>query len=99
MAAANSERFIVRAELRADNETVISYGFDLTASSVFVVTEWNAPIGTSVGLRLTIPLGHHEHRVECSDRDQRGAPAVVPDHPRADRRRGPDRRHPGRRRA
>ena len=42
-AAANSERFIVRAELRADDETVISYGFDLTASSVFVVTEWNAP--------------------------------------------------------
>jgi DNA-binding response OmpR family regulator len=55
MAAANSERFIVRAELRADDETVISYGFDLTASSVFVVTEWNAPIGTSVALRLSFP--------------------------------------------
>src|ERR1044071_5442873 len=55
MAAANSERFIVRAELRADNETVISYGFDLTASSVFVVTEWHAPIGTSVSLRLSFP--------------------------------------------
>src|SRR5215510_407068 len=55
MAAANSERFIVRAELRADDETVISYGFDLTASSVFVVTEWNAPIGTSVSLRLSFP--------------------------------------------
>jgi len=55
MAAANSERFIVRAELRADDDTVISYGFDLTASSVFVVTEWNAPIGTSVALRLSFP--------------------------------------------
>src|SRR6185295_8432590 len=55
MAVANSERFIVRAELRADDATIISYGFDLTASSVFVVTEWNAPIGTSVALRLSFP--------------------------------------------
>jgi DNA-binding response OmpR family regulator/Tfp pilus assembly protein PilZ len=55
MAAANSERFIVRAELRAGTDLVISYGFDLTASSVFVVTEWHAPIGTSVSLRLSFP--------------------------------------------
>lgn len=55
MAAANSERFIVRAELRAGNDVVISYGFDLTASSVFVVTEWHAPIGTRVALRLSFP--------------------------------------------
>jgi DNA-binding response OmpR family regulator/Tfp pilus assembly protein PilZ len=55
MAAANSERFIVRAELRAGDETVISYGFDLTASSIFVVTEWHAPIGTTVSLRLSFP--------------------------------------------
>jgi DNA-binding response OmpR family regulator/Tfp pilus assembly protein PilZ len=55
MAAANSERFIVRAELRAGDDVVISYGFDLTASSVFVVTEWHAPIGTHVSLRLSFP--------------------------------------------
>ena len=55
MAAANSERFIVRAEVRAGDETVVSYGFDLTASSVFVVTEWHAPIGTEVSLRLSFP--------------------------------------------
>jgi DNA-binding response OmpR family regulator len=55
MAAANSERFIVRAELRSGDETVISYGFDLTSSSVFVVTEWHAPIGTAVSLRLSFP--------------------------------------------
>jgi len=55
MAAANSERFIVRAEVRAADETVISYGFDLTASSVFVVTEWHAPIGTPVSVRLSFP--------------------------------------------
>jgi len=55
MAAASSERFIVRAELRAADETVISYGFDLTSSSVFVVTEWHAPIGTQVSVRLSFP--------------------------------------------
>lgn len=55
MAAANNERFIVRAEVRAGDDIVISYGFDLTASSIFVVTEWNAPIGTPVSLRLSFP--------------------------------------------
>lgn len=55
MAAANSERFIVRAEVRAGDDTVVSYGFDLTACSVFVVTEWHAPIGTQVSLRLSFP--------------------------------------------
>ena len=55
MATANSERFIVRAELRAGVDTVVSYGFDLTASSVFVVTEWHAPIGTTVSVRLSFP--------------------------------------------
>src|ERR1043166_8919471 len=60
MAAANTDRFIVRAEIRAagagaSDETVISYGFDVTASSIFVVTEWHAPIGTAVSLRLSFP--------------------------------------------
>jgi DNA-binding response OmpR family regulator/Tfp pilus assembly protein PilZ len=55
MAAANSERFIVRAEVRAGDDIVISYGFDLTSSSIFVVTEWHAPIGTPVSLRLSFP--------------------------------------------
>lgn len=55
MSAANRDRFIVRAEIRAADESVISYGFDLTSSSIFVVTEWHAPIGTSVSLRLSFP--------------------------------------------
>lgn len=55
MAAVNRDRFIVRAELRTGNDSVISYGFDLTSSSVFVVTEWNAPVGTTVSLRLSFP--------------------------------------------
>lgn len=52
---ASADRFIVRAELRAPGTTVVSYGFDLTERSIFVVTEWNAPIGTAVSVRLSFP--------------------------------------------
>lgn len=52
---ASADRFIVRAELRAPGTTVVSYGFDLTERSIFVVTEWNAPIGTPVSVRLSFP--------------------------------------------
>src|SRR3954467_13844764 len=55
MAPASSDRFIVRAEIRSAGESVISYGFDLTERSIFVVTEWNAPIGTSVSVRFSSP--------------------------------------------
>ncbi|HEX7839744.1 MAG TPA: response regulator [Kofleriaceae bacterium] len=55
MSVVNRDRFIVRAEIRAGDESVISYGFDLTSSSIFVVTEWHAPIGTAVSLRLSFP--------------------------------------------
>jgi len=55
MATANTDRFIVRAEIRSSGESVVSYGFDLTATSIFVVTEWNAAIGTQVELRLSFP--------------------------------------------
>lgn len=52
---ANSGRFIVRAEVRSPTGCVVSYGFDLTATSVFVVTEWHAAIGTAVSVRLSFP--------------------------------------------
>jgi DNA-binding response OmpR family regulator len=55
MAAGNRDRFIVRAELRAGDDAVISYGLDVTATSIFVVTEWHAPVGTPVQLRLSFP--------------------------------------------
>ncbi len=55
MAATTTDRFIVRAEIRSAGECVISYGFDLTERSIFVVTEWNAPIGTPVSVRLSFP--------------------------------------------
>jgi hypothetical protein len=34
---------------------VISYGLDLTQTSIFVVTEWHAAIGTPVSVRLSFP--------------------------------------------
>jgi DNA-binding response OmpR family regulator len=55
MAAVSKGRFIVRAEIRSPSESVISYGLDLTATSIFVVTEWHAAIGTAVSLRLSFP--------------------------------------------
>jgi DNA-binding response OmpR family regulator len=57
MAIANRDRFIVRAEIRihSSSEGVVSYGFDLTPTSIFVVTEWHAAIGTPVSVRLSFP--------------------------------------------
>jgi DNA-binding response OmpR family regulator len=55
MAAVSKGRFIVRAEIRSSSESVISYGLDLTATSIFVVTEWHAAIGTAVSVRLSFP--------------------------------------------
>jgi CheY-like chemotaxis protein len=56
-----ADRFILRAELRtldeaqAPNEAIVSYGYDLTERSVFVVTDWQAPVGTAVVARLSLP--------------------------------------------
>jgi len=55
MAIADWGRFILRAEIHSSSEHVVSYGFDLTATSIFVVTEWYAAIGTQVSLRLSFP--------------------------------------------
>jgi DNA-binding response OmpR family regulator len=55
MAIANWGRFIVRAEIHLSSERVVSYGFDLTTTSIFVVTEWHAAIGTPVSLRMSFP--------------------------------------------
>ena len=40
MTTANGGRFILRAEIRSSSDFVIAYGVDLTATSIFVVTEW-----------------------------------------------------------
>src|SRR6185503_15255965 len=55
MATSSKGRFIVRAEIRSSSESIISYGIELTATSIFVVTEWHAAVGTPVSLRLSFP--------------------------------------------
>jgi len=47
--------FILRTEIRTPRETVISYGYDLTPTSVFVVTDWHAPLDAPVTVRLSFP--------------------------------------------
>jgi CheY-like chemotaxis protein len=49
------ERFILRTEIQTARETVVSYGYDLTPSSVFVVTDWHAPLDAQVTVRLSFP--------------------------------------------
>lgn len=48
-------RFILRAELHTVRETVLSYAYDLRADSVFVVTDWTAPVDSQLTLRLSLP--------------------------------------------
>lgn len=49
------ERFIVRAEIQTPFETIVSYGYDLAPTSVFVVTDWVSAVDTRVTLRLSLP--------------------------------------------
>jgi CheY-like chemotaxis protein len=46
---------LLRAEIRSERETVVSYARDLTKTSVFVVTDWRPPIHTEVHLRISFP--------------------------------------------
>lgn len=50
-------RFILRAELSAFDapDPIITYGFDLAPSSIFVVTEWKPPASEPVLLRISFP--------------------------------------------
>jgi DNA-binding response OmpR family regulator len=48
-------RLVLRAELRHGSDVVISYAFDIAACSAFVATDWVAPIGTELSLRLSFP--------------------------------------------
>jgi CheY-like chemotaxis protein len=51
------DRFIVRAELRTQDETIVSYGYDLAPHAVFVVTDWATRVGTELVARLSLPRG------------------------------------------
>lgn len=49
------DRLLLRVELWHGRDTIVSYGFDLTPTSIFVVTDWQAEIDDVVGLRLSCP--------------------------------------------
>jgi DNA-binding response OmpR family regulator len=55
MGDADTLRFMLRAELRCSGETLIASGFELTDRTIFVVTDWNAPPGTELSIRLSFP--------------------------------------------
>ncbi len=46
---------LLRAEIRSERETVVSYARELTTSSVVVVTDWRPPLGTEVVLCISFP--------------------------------------------
>lgn len=66
-------RFIVRVEILSSSEHETTYGFDLTSTSIFVVTEWRAATGTAVSLRLSFPKSHESIDVEARISDLRVA--------------------------
>lgn len=59
------ERFILRAEVHTASEAFVSYAYDLTPTSVFVVTDWRAPIDTRVIVRLSVPRALEPVDVAC----------------------------------
>jgi CheY-like chemotaxis protein len=44
---------LLRAEIRAAKESLVSYARELTSTSVFVVTDWRPPLHTEVRLRIS----------------------------------------------
>ncbi|MBX3155175.1 MAG: response regulator [Deltaproteobacteria bacterium] len=70
------ERFILRAEISTGDETVVSYAYDLTPVSVFVVTDWHPELDTWVAVRLSFPrlLEPVELAARVADHRPAGAP-------------------------
>lgn len=70
------ERFILRTEIKTSRESVVSYGYDLTPTSVFMVTDWHAPQGTLVTVRLSFPraLGPVDVAARVAEHRVAGAP-------------------------
>ncbi len=54
MVGADSDRLILRAEVRSGTDFVVASGLQLSAESVFVVTDWHAPVDTPVSVRLEL---------------------------------------------
>lgn len=60
------QRFILRAEIHTARETFVTYGYDLTPQSVFVVTDWRgASVDTRITVRLSVPRALEPVDVAC----------------------------------
>ena len=46
---------LLRAEIRSEAGTVVSYARELTFTSIFVVADWLPPVDTEVDLQLSFP--------------------------------------------
>jgi CheY-like chemotaxis protein len=55
MAIDRPNEILLRAEIRSAKETVVSYAREISATSVFVVTDWRPPLETEVSLRISFP--------------------------------------------
>lgn len=76
------DRFILRAELvgiDVARESIVTYAYELTAESVFVVTDWVAPEGTRAVVRLGLPraLAPVEIPVRVVEHRLAGAPGEL----------------------
>lgn len=73
------QRFILRAEIQTARESFVTYGYDLTPTSVFVVTDWRAPIDSRVTVRLSVPRALEPAELGCRISELRvaGAPGEV----------------------
>jgi DNA-binding response OmpR family regulator len=67
------QRFILRAEIHTARESIVTYGYDLTADSIFIVTEWRAPTDTRITLRLSVPRALEPIDVACRVSEIRAA--------------------------
>lgn len=59
MGDADAIRFMLRAELRCPqhlpDQVIISSGLELSEHSIFIITDWRAPVDAAVSLRLSFP--------------------------------------------
>src|SRR5262245_60301598 len=55
MGEAEAVRLMLRAELRSSDRMVIASAFELTEQTIFVITDWQLAVDTTVSLRLSFP--------------------------------------------
>jgi CheY-like chemotaxis protein len=69
-------QFLLRAEIQSAKESVVSYARELTADSVFVVTDWRPPLQTEVSLKISFPSLFEPIDLRARVSEHRGARGV-----------------------